>query len=160
MDTEDKVSENSRNTIEWHPLYGNPHVVDFLRNIANEARNKERLLKNPLYLPPELTPPIGMVYSWGTYSVCGETHQTNIDRLNRTGHQPVPPGRHPELFSDDSVPGTISRKGSVLVEGHSQAAIDAIRELRYEREREEKLKIENKFFNRISRKIRRFFKLN
>jgi hypothetical protein len=155
------MGNNSTNTIEWHPLYGNPAVVDFLRKIANDARDKESLSDNPLYLPPELTPPIGKVYSWGTYSICGEMHYTNIKRLEQTGHNPVPPERHPELYSDGSVTDTISRKGLVLVESNSKAANDLIKTL-IQQEREEAeahaIYMNNRsIFARLIDKVKSFF---
>lgn len=64
----------------------------------------------------ELTPPLGMKYSWGNYSVDGETDHASILRLWSKGYKPVPPRRHPYTFSDNSVGGFISRKGSVLLE--------------------------------------------
>lgn len=63
-----------------------------------------------------LVPPLGMKYSWGNYSVDGETDHASILRLWSKGYKPVPPERHPYTFSDNSVGGFISRKGSVLLE--------------------------------------------
>lgn len=152
---------NKIGNLEWHPLYGNPAVVDFLQKIANDARDKESLNDNPLYLPPELTPPIGKVYSWGTYSLLCVTHSSNIKRLESTGHTPVPSERHPELYSDGSVPDTISRKGLVLVESNSKAANDLI-EAVIQKKREEAaahvIYMNNRsIFTRLADKVKSFF---
>lgn len=64
----------------------------------------------------ELIPPLGMKYAWGIYSIDGETDHASILRLWSKGYKPVPPQRHPYAFSDNSVGGFISRKGSILLE--------------------------------------------
>jgi hypothetical protein len=75
--------------------------------------------KNEIDFPKsddDLYPPLGMRYVWGRYSIMGETDHANILRLWSKGYKPVPPERHPNTYSDRSVSGFISRKGSVLLE--------------------------------------------
>lgn len=63
-----------------------------------------------------LHPPLGMKYVWATYRVNGVTDHGNILRVWKKGYKPVPKERHPEAYSDGSVSGFISRRGSVLLE--------------------------------------------
>ena len=83
---------------------------------------EKMLQEDSLYLPPGIEP-LGMIYRWGRYVVDGQLDYPNIRMLKNRGFKPVPPERHPELCSDGSVPETISRRGSVLMEipeGRSQ----------------------------------------
>ena len=78
-------------------------------NQSEKEINTYSEIKEPL-------PPLGMKYVWGNYSVMGETDHASILRLWSKGYKPVPPDRHPTAYSDRSVPGFISRRGSVLLE--------------------------------------------
>ncbi len=66
---------------------------------------------DPLHLPEGIEPE-DMVYRW-TYACNGVIDKKRLDNML---YMIVPRERHPELYSDDSVEGTISRKGSFLVE--------------------------------------------
>lgn len=76
---------------------------------------------DPIYLPPGIEPE-DMVYKWAFWM----EGRDNMKRLDDSFYMIVPPERHPELYSDESVQGTISRKGSFLVERSKkiQAVID------------------------------------
>jgi hypothetical protein len=92
------------------------------KELTTDLHLEKMLQEDPLYLPPGIEP-LGMIYRWGRYVVDGELDYHNISRLRHRGFKVVPPERHPELYSDSSVPETISRRGSVLMEipeGRSQ----------------------------------------
>ena len=91
-------------------------IASILNSEQRYNRDKQESMFNPLYLPPELKIPDGMAYSWGTWSVKGESHPENIQRLYLKGYITVPKERHPELYSDGEFEGLISRKGSVLMQ--------------------------------------------
>ena len=78
--------------------------------------------EDPLYLPPEIQPPLGMVYSWIRYSAGGEIDYVNLTRMADMGFRPVPFDRHPGIKNDGKVPFMVSRSGSVLMERTEKAA--------------------------------------
>lgn len=66
---------------------------------------------DPLHLPEGIAPE-DMTYKWA-YAYDGQIDKKRLDSML---YMIVPRERHPGLYSDNSVEGTISRKGSFLVE--------------------------------------------
>lgn len=77
---------------------------------------------DPLYLPSEIQPPLGIVYSWIRYSAGGEIDYVNLKRMADMGFRPVPFDRHPNVKNDGKVPFMVSRAGSVLMERTEKSA--------------------------------------
>jgi hypothetical protein len=89
--------------------------VDVYLKLNTDISKPSELEKFADMLKP-LYPPLGMKYAWATYRVDGATDHANILRVWKKGYKPVPKERHPEAYSDGSVSGFISRRGSVLLE--------------------------------------------
>lgn len=89
--------------------------------------SKEYDNDDPLWLPEGIEPE-GMVYAW-------QSSYAAKDEIERKLYDIVPRDRHPYIYSDNSVPGTISRKGSFLIERKKsvQQAFETIRKEEHER---------------------------
>ena len=66
-------------------------------------------------IDPSIVPP-GWSYEWKMRSVLGAENPSYQVALARTGWQPVPRSRHPEMMPQDWPGDTIERKGQVLME--------------------------------------------
>lgn len=67
------------------------------------------------HIPADIIPD-GWSYEWKEYIVLGKVDPSRQVELNRTGWEPVPSSRHPELMPGDSKEPHILRKGMRLME--------------------------------------------
>jgi len=62
------------------------------------------------------TPPDGWTYEWKTKTVLGQENPAYQVQLQRTGWEPVPTSRHPQMMPGDHKYANIERKGMILME--------------------------------------------
>lgn len=77
--------------------------------------------------------PDGWTYEWKRQTVFGKSDPAYDTRLARTGWEPVPSDRHPQMMPKGHR-GEISRDGLVLME-RPKAITDRVKQLMYERAR-------------------------
>lgn len=67
------------------------------------------------YVDPK-TIPDGWTYEWKRNTVYGQADPAYEVALSRTGWEPVPSSRHPEMMPQDWTGNVITRKGQILME--------------------------------------------
>jgi hypothetical protein len=76
------------------------------------------------YINPAIIPE-GWSYEWKQYSVLGEEQGSYQVTLARTGWEPVPSDRHPELMPRNTKEKTVMRRGMQLMERPLEITLEA-----------------------------------
>ena len=82
------------------------------------------------------TPPDGWTYEWKTKTVMGQENPAYQVQLQRTGWEPVPTSRHPQMMPGDHKYANIERKGMVLME-RPKVITDEVKDIERKRARDQ-----------------------
>ena len=85
-------------------------AAQIMEHIGSLDENTGEFYIDPSVIPADYT------YEWKAYSVLGAVDPSKQIELARTGWEPVPTARHPEMMPADTKEKVIMRKGNMLME--------------------------------------------